>query len=227
MAHSADSLRSGEWKGQTGRQFRNVINIGMGGSDLGPVMAYEALKHYSVRHMNFRFVSNVNSTDMVEAVGISGCGGNSVLSCRATTFTTLETITNARTAGQGLVQALAGDENAVAKHFVAVSTTSSEVTKFGIDTANIFEFWDWVGGRYSMSSVIERSTMIAIGPDQFHAMLSGLHQMDERFRSVPFERNMPVILGLLALLCNNFFGAHTIAVLPYEEYLKFPPIFSN
>ncbi|WP_035355331.1 glucose-6-phosphate isomerase [Edaphobacter aggregans] len=219
MGAFATRVRTGEWKGHTGKRIRNVINVGIGGSDLGPVMAYEALKHYSDRGMTFRFVSNIDSTDLAEAVReLDPAETMFVISSK--TFTTLETMTNARSARAWLLAGLGGDEKSVAKHFVAVSTNASEVSKFGIDTANMFEFWDWVGGRYSMSSAIGLSTMVAIGPDNFQAMLSGLHQMDEHFRTTPFEHNLPVLMGLLALWYNDFFGAQTVAVLPYEQYLK-------
>ena len=219
MADFSNRVRSGTWKGHTGKRIRNVINIGIGGSDLGPVMAYEALKHYSERAMTFRFVSNVDSTDFAEAVwDLDPAETLFIISSK--TFTTLETMTNADTARDWLLAGLGGDEKAVARHFVAVSTNAAEVAKFGIDTANMFGFWDWVGGRYSMDSAIGLSTMIAIGPDNFHAMLNGFHQMDEHFRTTPFERNLPVLLGLLAVWYNDFFGAATVAVLPYEQYLK-------
>ncbi len=219
MADFSDRLRSGAWKGYTGKRIRNVVNIGIGGSDLGPVMAYEALKHYSERAITFRFVSNVDSTDFAEAVwDLEPAETLFIISSK--TFTTLETMTNARTARDWLLAGLGGDEKAVAKHFVAVSTNASEVAKFGIDTANMFGFWDWVGGRYSMDSAIGLSTMIAIGPDNFRAMLDGFHQMDEHFRTTSFERNLPVLMGLLAVWYNDFFGAATVAVLPYEQYLK-------
>jgi glucose-6-phosphate isomerase len=219
MADFSDRVRSGGWKGYTGKRIRNVINVGIGGSDLGPVMAYEALKHYSDRSMTFRFVSNVDGTDFAEAVhDLDPAETLFIISSK--TFTTLETMTNARTARDWLLAGLGGDEKAVAKHFVAVSTNASEVAKFGIDTANMFGFWDWVGGRYSMDSAIGLSTMIAIGPDNFRAMLDGFHQMDEHFRTTPFERNLPVLMGLLAVWYNDFFGAQTVAVLPYEQYLK-------
>ena len=219
MADFANRVRTGEWIGHTGKPIRNVINVGIGGSDLGPVMAYEALKHYSDRRMTFRFVSNIDSTDLAEAVrDLDPAETLFIISSK--TFTTLETMTNAQSARAWLLAGLGGDETAVAKHFVAVSTNASEVSKFGIDTANMFEFWDWVGGRYSMSSAIGLSTMVAIGPDNFHAMLSGLHQMDEHFRTAPFEQNLPVLMGLLAVWYNDFFGAQTVAVLPYEQYLK-------
>jgi len=219
MADFSNRVRSGAWKGYTGKRIRNVINVGIGGSDLGPVMAYEALKHYSDRNMTFRFVSNVDGTDFAEAVhDLDPAETLFIISSK--TFTTLETMTNARSARDWLLAGLGGDEKAVAKHFVAVSTNASEVAKFGIDTANMFGFWDWVGGRYSMDSAIGLSTMIAIGPDNFRAMLDGFHQMDEHFRTTPFERNLPVLMGLLAVWYNDFFGAQTVAVLPYEQYLK-------
>jgi glucose-6-phosphate isomerase len=219
MADFANRLRNGEWKGHTGKQIRNVINVGIGGSDLGPVMAYEALKHYADRAITFRFVSNIDGTDFAEGVrDLEPSETLFIISSK--TFTTLETMTNAQTARAWSLAGLGGDEKSVAKHFVAVSTNTSEVAKFGIDTANMFEFWDWVGGRYSMSSAIGLSTMVAIGPDNFRAMLSGLHQMDEHFRTAPFEQNLPVLMGLLAVWYNDFFGAQTVAVLPYEQYLK-------
>src|ERR1700730_685166 len=219
MADFANRIRSGQWKGHTGKRIRNVVNIGIGGSDLGPVMAYEALRHYSERGMTFRFVSNVDGTDFAEAVrDLDPAETLFIISSK--TFTTLETMTNARTARDWLLAGLEGDEKAVAKHFVAVSTNASEVAKFGIDTANMFEFWDWVGGRYSMDSAIGLSTMIAIGPNNFRAMLDGFHQMDEHFRTAPFQQNLPVLMGLLAIWYNDFFGAQTVAVLPYEQYLK-------
>jgi glucose-6-phosphate isomerase len=218
MADFADRLRSGAWKGHTGERIRNVINIGIGGSDLGPVMAYEALKHYSERSMTFRFVSNVDSTDFAEAVRDLD-PAETLFIVSSKTFTTLETMTNARTAREWMLAGLK-DETAVAKHFVAVSTNAQEVTQFGIDTANMFGFWDWVGGRYSMDSAIGLSTMVAVGPDNFRAMLGGFHEMDEHFRSAPFERNVPVLMGLLGVWYNDFFGAQTVAVLPYEQYLK-------
>ena len=219
MADFANRLRSGAWKGHTGKRIRNVINIGIGGSDLGPVMAYEALKHYSDRDLTFRFVSNVDGTDFAEAVRDLD-PAETLFIVSSKTFTTLETMTNAHTARDWLVAGLKGEESATAKHFVAVSTNAKEVAKFGIDTANMFGFWDWVGGRYSMDSAIGLSTMLAIGPDNFRAMLGGFHEMDEHFRSAPFERNLPVLMGLLAVWYNNFFGAQTVAVLPYEQYLK-------
>ncbi|MGB9389808.1 MAG: glucose-6-phosphate isomerase [Xanthobacteraceae bacterium] len=219
MTEFADRLRSGAWKGHTGKRIRNVINIGIGGSDLGPVMAYEALKHYSERAMTFRFVSNVDGTDFAEAVRDLD-PAETLFIVSSKTFTTLETMTNAQTARAWLLAGLNGDDSAIAKHFVAVSTNAQEVTRFGIDTTNMFGFWDWVGGRYSMDSAIGLSTMLAIGPDNFHAMLDGFHEMDEHFRSAPFERNLPVLMGLLGVWYDNFFGAQTIIVLPYEQYLK-------
>jgi len=219
MADFSNRVRSGAWKGYTGKRIRNVINVGIGGSDLGPVMAYEALKHYSERAITFRFVSNVDGTDFAEAVrDLDPAETLFIISSK--TFTTLETMTNARSARDWLLAGLGGDEKAVAKHFVAVSTNASEVAKFGIDTANMFGFWDWVGGRYSMDSAIGLSTMIAIGPENFRAMLNGFHQMDEHFRTTPFERNLPVLMGLLSVWYNDFFGAATVTVLPYEQYLK-------
>ena len=212
-------LRSGEWKGHTGKRIRNVINIGIGGSDLGPVMAYEALKHYSERAMTFRFVSNVDGTDMAEALRDLDAS-ETLFIVSSKTFTTLETMTNAHTARTWSVGAFGSDEKSVARHFVAVSTNAAQVAKFGIDTANMFGFWDWVGGRYSMDSAIGLSTMLAIGPDNFRAMLDGFHQMDAHFRTTPFERNLPVLLGLLGVWYNDFFGSQTVAVLPYEQYLK-------
>jgi glucose-6-phosphate isomerase len=219
MADFSNRVRSGEWKGHTGKRIRNVINIGIGGSDLGPVMAYEALKHYSERSMNFRFVSNVDGTDFAEAVqDLDPAETLFVVSSK--TFTTLETMTNAHTARSWSLSGLGGDEKSVAKHFVAVSTNAPEVSKFGIDTANMFGFWDWVGGRYSMDSAIGLSTMIAVGPENFRAMLKGFHEMDEHFRTAPFEANLPVLMGLLAVWNNDFLGANTVAVLPYEQYMK-------
>ena len=219
MAAFAERLRGGSWKGHTGKRIRNVVNIGIGGSDLGPVMAYEALKHYAQRDVSFRFVSNVDGTDFAEAVrDIDPAETLFIISSK--TFTTLETMTNAHTARDWTLAGLNGEESSIAKHFVAVSTNAEEVAKFGIDTANMFGFWDWVGGRYSMDSAIGLSTMLAVGPDNFRAMLDGFHQMDEHFRTAPFERNLPVLLGLLAIWYNNFFGAQTVAVLPYEQYLK-------
>jgi glucose-6-phosphate isomerase len=219
MADFSDRVRSGVWKGHTGKRIRNVVNIGIGGSDLGPVMAYEALRAYSERDMTFRFVSNIDGTDFAEAVrDLDPLETLFIVSSK--TFTTLETMTNAHTARTWALAGLGGDEASVAKHFVAVSTNAVEVSKFGIDTANMFEFWDWVGGRYSMDSAIGLSTMIAIGPDHFRAMLDGFHQMDEHFRTTPFERNLPVLMGLLVVWYSDFFGAQTVAVLPYEQYLK-------
>jgi glucose-6-phosphate isomerase len=218
MAAFSDRVRSGEWKGHTGKPIRNVINIGIGGSDLGPVMAYEALRHYSQRNLTFRFVSNIDGTDFAEATHNLDAE-ETLFIISSKTFTTLETMTNARTARDWVLKALKHPA-AVARHFVAVSTNGHEVAQFGIDTANMFEFWDWVGGRYSMDSAIGLSTMIAIGPENFRLMLDGFHQMDEHFRTAPFERNLPVLMGLLGLWNNNFFDAQTVAVLPYEQYLK-------
>ncbi len=219
MAEFSGRVRGGEWKGHTGKRIRNVINIGIGGSDLGPVMAYEALKHYSDRAMTFRFVSNVDGTDFAEAVrDLDAAETLFIISSK--TFTTLETMTNAHTARAWSLATLGGDEKSVARHFVAVSTNAAEVAKFGIDTANMFGFWDWVGGRYSMDSAIGLSTMLALGPDNFRAMLDGFHQMDEHFRTTPFEQNLPVLMGLVSIWYNDFFGAQTVAVLPYEQYLK-------
>jgi glucose-6-phosphate isomerase len=219
MSDFSNRVRSGQWKGHTGKRIRNVINIGIGGSDLGPVMAYEALKHYSERAMTFRFVSNVDGTDFAEAVRDLDAA-ETLFIVSSKTFTTLETMTNAHTARDWSLATLGGDEKSVAKHFVAVSTNAAEVAKFGIDTANMFGFWDWVGGRYSMDSAIGLSTMIAIGPENFRAMLDGFHQMDEHFRTAPFEQNLPVLTGLLGIWYNDFFGAQTVAVLPYDQYLK-------
>jgi len=219
MTDFSNRVRSGAWKGHTGKRIRNVINIGIGGSDLGPVMAYEALKHYSDRNMTFRFVSNVDGTDFAEAVQDLD-PSETLFIISSKTFTTLETMTNAHSARDWSLAGLGGDEKSVAKHFVAVSTNTAEVEKFGIDTANMFGFWDWVGGRYSMDSAIGLSTMIAVGPDNFRAMLDGFHQVDEHFRTTPFERNLPVLMGLLGVWYNNFFGAQTVAVLPYEQYRK-------
>jgi len=219
MGAFAERIRSGAWTGHTGQRIRAIVNVGIGGSDLGPVMAYEALRHYSDRNLTCRFVSNVDGTDFAEAVSdLDAAETLFVISSK--TFTTLETMTNAHSARAWLLARLGGDEAAVAKHFVAVSTNAAEVAKFGIDTANMFGFWDWVGGRYSMDSAIGLSTMIAIGPAGFAEMLGGFHEMDEHFRSAPFERNLPVLLGLLAVWYNDFFGAQTVAVLPYEQYLK-------
>ena len=218
MAAFADQVRSGAWLGHSGKRIRNVINIGIGGSDLGPVMAYEALKDYSQRDLTFRFVSNVDGDEFDEATR-DLAPEETLFIISSKTFTTLETMTNARTAREWLLRSL-GDEKAVARHFVAVSTNTEEVTKFGIDPANMFGFWDWVGGRYSMDSAIGLSTMIAIGPENFRAMLAGFHAMDEHFRTTPFERNLPVLMGLLAVWYGDFFGAQTVAVLPYSAYLK-------
>jgi glucose-6-phosphate isomerase len=218
MAAFAGRVRSGEWKGHTGKRIRNVVNIGIGGSDLGPVMAYEALRHYTQRDLTFHFVSNVDGTDFAEATrDLSPEETLFIVSSK--TFTTLETMTNAQTARAWSLRQL-GEERAIARHFVAVSTNAAEVARFGIDTANMFEFWDWVGGRYSMDSAIGLSTMIAVGAENFRAMLSGFHAIDEHFRTAPFERNLPVLMGLLAIWYNNFFGAQTLAVLPYDQYLK-------
>src|SRR5262245_12939181 len=219
MAEFARRVRSGQWKGHTGKCIRNVVNIGIGGSDLGPVMAYEALKYYSDRAMTFRFVSNVDGTDFVEATrDLDAAETLFIISSK--TFTTLETMTNAHSARVWSLRGLGGDAKAVAKHFVAVSTNAEKVAEFGIDTANMFEFWDWVGGRYSMDSAIGLSTMLAIGPDHFQAMLEGFHAIDEHFRAAPFGRNLPVLLGLFSVWYNDFFGAQTVAVLPYDQYLK-------
>jgi glucose-6-phosphate isomerase len=219
MADFAEQVHSGDWKGHTGKRIRNVINIGIGGSDLGPVMAYEALKHYSDRAMTFRFVSNVDGTDFVEAVRDLDAA-ETLFIVSSKTFTTLETMTNARAARAWALAGLGGDEKSIARHFVAASTNSAEVAKFGIDTADMFPFWDWVGGRYSMNSAIGLSTMMAIGPENFRAMLGGFHEIDEHFRTAPFERNLPVLMGLLAVWYNDFFGAQTVGVFPYEQYLK-------
>jgi glucose-6-phosphate isomerase len=219
MAAFARQVRSGEWKGHTGRRMRGVVNIGIGGSDLGPVMAYEALRHYSDRALTLRFVSNVDGSDFVEATRDLD-PAETLFIVSSKTFTTLETMTNAQSARDWLLADLGGDAAAVAKHFVAVSTNAEKVSAFGIDTANMFEFWDWVGGRYSMESAIGLSTMIAVGPENFRAMLDGSRRMDEHFRTTPFDRNLPVLLGLLSLWYNDFFGAQTVAVLPYENYLK-------
>jgi glucose-6-phosphate isomerase len=219
MAQFSNTVRSGDWKGYTGKRIRNVINVGIGGSDLGPVMAYEALKHYSERSMTFRFVSNVDGTDFAEAVQDLD-PSETLFIVSSKTFTTLETMTNAHTARAWSVKGFGGDEKSVARHFVAVSTNADQVAKFGIDTANMFEFWDWVGGRYSMDSAIGLSTMLAVGPDNFTAMLDGFHEMDEHFRTAPFNRNLPVLMGLLGVWYSDFFGAQTVAVLPYEQYLK-------
>jgi len=219
MGDFANRVRSGQWKGHSGKRIRNIVNIGIGGSDLGPVMAYEALKYYSDRAMTFRFVSNVDGTDFVEATrDLDPAETLFVISSK--TFTTLETMTNAQSAREWSLRGLGGDAKAVAKHFVAVSTNGEKVAEFGIDTANMFEFWDWVGGRYSMDSAIGLSTMLAIGPDHFQSMLEGFHAIDEHFRTAPFERNLPVLMGLLGVWYNDFFGAQTVAVLPYDQYLK-------
>jgi len=224
MADFSDRIRSGAWKGHTGKRIRNVVNIGIGGSDLGPVMAYEALRHYSDRAMTFRFVSNVDGTDLAEAVrDLDATETLFVVSSK--TFTTLETMTNAGAARAWALAGLGGDEKSIARHFVAASTNTAEVAKFGIDTADMFPFWDWVGGRYSMNSAIGLSTMIAIGPDNFRSMLDGFHEIDEHFRTAPFERNLPVLMGLLAVWYNDFFGAETVGVFPYEQYLKRLPAY--
>ncbi len=219
MAKFSDRVRSGQWKGHTGRRIKNVVNIGIGGSDLGPVMAYEALRYYSKRSMTFRFVSNIDGNDFAEAVKDLDAA-ETLFIVSSKTFTTLETMTNAHSARAWFLKASGGKTAAVAKHFVAVSTNAAEVTKFGIDTANMFGFWDWVGGRYSMDSAIGLSSMLAVGPDNFRAMLDGFHQMDEHFRTAPLEKNLPVLMGLLSVWYSNFFGAQTVAVLPYEQYLK-------
>src|SRR5437588_1297022 len=219
MADFSNRVRSGAWKGHTGKRIRNVVNIGIGGSDLGPVMAYEALRHYSDRGMTFRFVSNVDGTDLAEATRDLD-PAETLFIASSKTFTTLETMTNAESARKWLLAGLGGDAKTVAKHFVAVSTNAKKVAEFGIDTANMFGFWDWVGGRYSMDSAIGLSTMIAVGPSSFRDMLDGFRQMDEHFRTAPFERNLPVVLGLLTVWYTDFFGAETIGVMPYEQYLK-------
>jgi len=219
ITHFADRVRSGFWKGHSGKRIRNVVNIGIGGSDLGPVMAYEALKFYSDRSLTFRFVSNIDGTDFAEAVQDLDAA-ETLFIVSSKTFTTLETMTNASTARAWLIQGMKGEEKAVAKHFVAVSTNAADVAKFGIDPANMFGFWDWVGGRYSMDSAIGLATMLAIGPDNFRALLDGFHAMDEHFRTAPFKVNLPVLMALLAIWYNNFFGAETVAILPYEQYLK-------
>ena len=219
MADFSKRVRSGEWKGHTGKSIRNIINIGIGGSDLGPVMAYEALKHYSERALTFRFVSNIDGTDFAEAVHDLD-PSETLFIVSSKTFTTLETMTNAQSARDWSLRGLGGDVKAVAKHFVAVSTNSAKVSEFGIDTTNMFGFWDWVGGRYSMDSAIGLSTMLAIGPENYRNLLAGFHEMDEHFRTAPAERNLPVLMGLLAVWYNDFFGAETVAVLPYEQYLK-------
>ena len=219
MADFSTRVRNGDWKGYTGKPIRNLINIGIGGSDLGPVMAYEALRYYSQRDLTFRFVSNVDGTDIAESVHDLDPAETLFIVC-SKTFTTLETMTNAKAARSWLLEKLGHDERAISRHFVAVSTNAAEVEKFGIDTRNMFGFWDWVGGRYSMCSAIGLSTMIAIGPGNFRAMLAGMHQIDEHFRTAPIARNLPVLMGLLAIWHNNFFGAHSVAVLPYEQYLR-------
>jgi glucose-6-phosphate isomerase len=219
MGTFSNRVRSGQWLGHTGKRIRNIVNIGIGGSDLGPVMAYEALKHYSDRALTFRFVSNIDGIDFVEATRDLD-PAETLFIVSSKTFTTLETMTNAETAREWMLKGLGGDKAAVAKHFVAVSTNTEKVSAFGIDTANMFGFWDWVGGRYSMDSAIGLSTMLAIGPDNFRSMLEGFHQMDEHFRTTPFDRNLPVLLGLLTVWYTDFFDAQTIAVLPYEQYLK-------
>jgi len=218
MAAFADRVRSGDWRGHTGKPVRNVVSIGIGGSDLGPVMAYEALRYYSRRDLTFRFVSNVDSTDFVEATRDLD-PEETLFVVSSKTFTTLETMTNARSAREWTLAAL-GDEDAIAKHFVAVSTNAGEVAKFGISTDNMFGFWDWVGGRYSMDSAIGLSTMLAVGPDAFRELLAGFHELDEHFRTTPFERNLPVLMGLLAVWYGDFFGAQTVGVMPYSQYLK-------
>jgi len=223
MAAFADRIRRREWLGHTGKHIRNVVNIGLGGSDLGPVMAYHALRHYSQRDLRFRFVSNVDATDFVEATRDLE-PEETLFIISSKTFTTLETVTNAHAARAWSLRKL-GDERAVRRHFTAVSTNAAEVAKFGISPDNMFGFWDWVGGRYSMDSAIGLSTMIAIGPDHFRAMLDGFHAMDEHFRTTPFERNLPVLMGLLGVWYNNFFDAQTVAVLPYEQYLEYLPAY--
>ena len=219
MAKFSNRVRSGDWKGHTGKPIKNIVNIGIGGSDLGPVMAYEALKHYSQRSLTFRFVSNVDGSDFVEATGDLE-PEETLFIIASKTFTTLETMTNAQSARDWLLAGLRGDVKAVAKHFVALSTNAEKVSAFGIDTANMFGFWDWVGGRYSMDSAIGLSTMLAIGPENFHALLAGFHEMDEHFRTAPFEKNLPALMGLLSVWNTDFLGAQTVAVLPYEQYLK-------
>ncbi len=219
MAGFADRVRSGEWKGATGKRIRNVVNIGIGGSDLGPVMAYEALRQYSDRNLTFRFVSNVDGTDFAEAV-VDLEADETMFLVASKTFTTLETMTNAHSARAWFLSKLGGDESAIAKHFVAISTNAKEVAKFGIDTENMFGFWDWVGGRYSMDSAIGLSTMVAIGPENFRSMLDGFHAMDVHFRTTPIEQNLPALMGLLIVWYTDFFDAQTVAVLPYEQYLK-------
>jgi glucose-6-phosphate isomerase len=219
MADFCKRVHTGAWTGHTGKRIRNIVNIGIGGSDLGPVIAYEALKYYSDRSMRFRFVSNVDGTDFAEAVDDLD-PAETLFIVSSKTFTTLETMTNAHTARDWSLAGLGGDQSSVARHFVAVSTNAAEVAKFGIDTGNMFGFWDWVGGRYSMDSAIGLSTMLAIGPDYFRALLEGFHEMDEHFRTAPFDRNLPVLMGLLGVWNTNFLGAETVAVLPYDQYLK-------
>jgi glucose-6-phosphate isomerase len=219
MEDLSNRVRNGQWEGFSGKRIRNLINIGIGGSDLGPVMAYEALRHYAERALTFRFVSNVDRSDFVEAIRDLD-PSETLFIVSSKTFSTLETMTNARAARAWSLEAFAGDERSVARHFVAVSTNAAEVAKFGVDTANMFEFWDWVGGRYSMCSAIGLCTMIAIGPENFRAMLQGFHQMDEHFRTASFEQNLPVLMGLIDLWHNNFCGAETVAVLPYDQYMK-------
>lgn len=219
MAAFSERVRSGAWTGHTGKRIKNIVNIGIGGSDLGPVMAFEALKFYSDRNLNFRFVSNVDGTDFVEAV-IDLDPAETLFIVSSKTFTTIETMTNANSAREWSVAGLGGDPASVAKHFVAVSTNTEKVSSFGIDAASVFGFWDWVGGRYSMEAAIGLSSMLAIGPENFRAMLGGFHEMDEHFRTAPFEKNLPALLGLLGIWYSNFFEAATVAVLPYEQYLK-------
>ncbi|HTU96555.1 MAG TPA: glucose-6-phosphate isomerase [Solirubrobacteraceae bacterium] len=219
MGAFSERIRSGDWKGHTGQPIRTIVNIGIGGSDLGPVMAYEALRHYSRRDLTFRFVSNVDSTDFVEATHDLDAA-ETLFIVSSKTFTTLETMTNAKSAREWALEAFGGDESAIAKHFVAVSTNAEKVSEFGIDTDNMFGFWEWVGGRYSMDSAIGLSTMLAVGPDGFADMLAGFHEMDEHFRTTPFERNLPVLMGMLAVWYSDFFGAQTVGVMPYEQYLK-------
>jgi glucose-6-phosphate isomerase len=219
MGAFSERIRSGDWKGHTGKPIRNIVNIGIGGSDLGPVMAYEALRHYSRRDLTFRYVSNVDSTDFVEATHDLDAE-ETLFIVSSKTFTTLETMTNARSAREWTLSALGGDDSAIAKHFVAVSTNAEKVSEFGIDTQNMFGFWEWVGGRYSMDSAIGLSTMLAVGPGGFADMLAGFHDMDEHFRTAPFERNLPVLMGMLAVWYSDFFGAQTVGVMPYEQYLK-------
>ena len=219
MAVFADAIRAGQWTGHTGRRIRNVVNIGIGGSDLGPVMAYEALRHHSMRELTLRFVANVDGTDFVEATRDLDAE-ETLFIVASKTFTTRETMTNALTAREWALERLGDDESAIANHFVAVSTNAEKVAAFGIDTDNMFGFWDWVGGRYSMTSAVGLSTMIAIGPEGYREMLAGFHAMDEHFRTAPFDRNLPVLLGLLTVWYADFFGAETVAVLPYDQYLK-------